>query len=116
MTNNTSLGQTGESITKSTNIIQNLSNLEDREVTGEGNIKLLLKIWNSINGLRGDLDSHFDKLAHELATELENKISLGMAHIKMELQMEVKGIYDRLSMLENQKISMSEIDGDIHEL
>ena len=38
-----------------------------------------------------------------------------MAHMKMELQTEVKGIYDRLSKLENQKISVSEIDGDVKE-
>ena len=93
-----------------------MKNLEDSEVTGEGNSKLLLKILSSINGLRGDLDKHFDKLAHELATELENKISLGIAHMKMELQTEVKGIYNRLSKLENQKISVSEIYADVQEL
>ena len=39
-----------------------------------------------------------------------------MACMKMELQTEVKGIYDRLSKLGNQKISVSEIDGDVKEL
>ena len=115
MANDTSLSQTGELITKSTSIIQNVNNLEDSEVAEEGNSKLLLKIQNSINGLRRYLYSHFDKLAHELATKLENKISLRMAYMKMELQTEVKGIYDRLSMLDNQKIIMSEIDGDVQE-
>ena len=116
MANNTSLSQTVELITKLRNIIQKLSNLEDSEVTGEGNCKLLLQILNSINGLRGDLDSWFDKLVHELASKLENKTSLSMAHMKMELQTEVKDIYDKLIKLENQKISMSEIDGDVSEL
>ena len=52
-----------------------MNSLEDSEVTGDGNSKLLLKILNSINGLSRDLDSCFDKLAHELATEPEINIT-----------------------------------------
>ena len=39
-----------------------------------------------------------------------------MAHVKMELQTEVKGIYDRSSKTENQKICVREIDGNLQEL
>ena len=73
MANNTSLSQTGELITKSTNIIQNVNNLERSEETGEANSKFLLKLLKSINGLSRDLDICFDKLAHKLVSKLENK-------------------------------------------